>query len=316
MHPHFVRAFGATGARGGHGSPTLAYVFFGIVGCVLFAHGFVLWRRKRAIEDTPTAKIRSVALGAAELEGVAHPKDPLVAPVSGLTCAWYRYRIERESHAGNQREWTTVASGDSGDWPFYLEDETGRIRVDPKGATAEIPNQIHETDPEISAPLAALLSDQGIDCTAGWLGNRSRLRVSEARIDPGARVFVYGVAQTRHGMQEERRFQIAARLAEIKKDPAAMKAADLDGDGEVSLEEWDAIRQRVSEDVDGQPVQDRVVIARDPLGASGFVLSTQPRASLAHSLSWRALGSVFGGAALAIVSLALLLERFGMLGGM
>ena len=209
-----------------------------------------------------------------------------------------------------------MASGDSSDWPFYLEDETGRVRVDPKGATAEIPNQIHETDPEISGSLAKLLTDQGVDCTAGWLGNRSRLRVSEARIDPGSRVFVYGVAQARHGVVEERRFQIAARLAEIKKNPVAMKAADLDGDGEISLEEWDAIRQRVSEDVDGQPAVDRVVIARDPLGASLFVLSTEPRAALAHSLSWRALGSVFGGAALAIVSLALLLERFGMLGRM
>ena len=302
--------------RGGHGSPTFAYVVLGVLGCVLFAHGFVLWRRKRAIEDTPSAKIRSVALGAAELEGVARPKDPLVAPVSGLPCVWYRYRIERESHTGDRREWTTVASGDSADWPFYLEDETGRVRVDPKGATAEIPNQIHETDPEISGPLASLLTDHGIDCTAGWLGNRSRLRVSEARVDPGARLVVYGVAQARHGVLEERRFQIAARLSEIKKDPAAMKAADLDGDGEVSLEEWDAIRQRVSEDVDAQPVADRVVIARDPLGASLFVLSTEPRAALAHSLSWRALGSVFGGAALAIVSLALLLERFGLLGRM
>ena len=316
MRPHVVWAFGASGVRGGHGSPAFAYAVMGILGCALFVHGFVLWRRKRAIEDTPTAKVRSVALGAAELEGVARPKDPLVGPVSGLPCAWYRYRIERESHSGNRQEWTTVASGDSGDWPFYLEDETGRIRVDPKGATAEIPNQIHETNPEISAPLAALLADRGIDCTSGWLGNRSGLRVSEARIDPGAHVFVYGVAQARHGMLEERRFQIAARLTEIKRDPSAMKAADLDGDGEVSLEEWDAIRQRVSEDVDRQPVQDRVVIARDPLGASLFVLSTRPRATLENSLSWRALGSVFGGAALAIVSLALLLERLGMLGGM
>jgi len=314
MGPRVARVFATTTLRGSHGSSTLAFVILGCVGCALFAHGFVLWRRKRAIEDTPTAKVRSVALGAAELEGVARQKDPLVAPVSGLPCAWYRYQIERETHSGKEREWTTVASGDSADWPFYLEDTTGRVRVDPKGATAEIPNQIYETNPEITGALAKLLTDHGIDCTAGWFGNRSRLRVSEARIDPGARLYVYGVAQARHGLQEERRFQIAARLAEIKKDPAAMKAADLDGDGEVSLEEWDAIRQRVTEDVDGVPVADRVVIARDALGATVFVLSTKPRAALARSLLWRALGSVFGGAALTLVSLALLLERFGMLG--
>src|SRR5271165_1252235 len=77
MGPHLVRTFGATTVRGSHGSPTFAFAILGILGCVLFAHGFVLWRRKRAIEDTPPAKIRSVALGAAELEGIAHPKDPL-----------------------------------------------------------------------------------------------------------------------------------------------------------------------------------------------------------------------------------------------
>ncbi len=293
----------------------LALALFSLGGTALFSHGFLLWRRKRTIEDTPTARVRSMPLGRVELEGVARARGDLRAPVSGLLCAWFRYAIERERQSsGGKRSWVTVASGDSASQPFYVEDETGRVLIDPQGATVETPNDVYETNPQITATLAALLTDRGIDCTDGWLGNPSRLRVTEARIHDGDALYAYGVAQPRAGLLQERRLELAARLAQVKADPAARTAADLDGDGELSLEEWESVRQRVVEDVDRMPARDPIVVARDPLGTAPFLLSTRQEEALVRSLGWRAFGSVFGGAALALVTLALLLGRLGILG--
>jgi hypothetical protein len=292
-----------------------ALVLLCVGGSVLFWHGFRLWRRKRTLEDTPTSRVRSMPLGRVELEGVARAKHELRAPVSGILCVWFRYQVERERRTSKgKRGWVTVAAGDSSSYPFYVEDETGRVLVEPGGATFETPNDVFETNPQITATLAALLTSQGVDCTAGWLGDPSRLRVTEARVHDGDALYAYGVAQPRPGLLTERRQELAARFAEVKADPAARTAADTDGDGALSLEEWEAVRQRVVADVDRRPAGDPIVVAGDPLGAAPFVLSTQPQVALLRSLGWRAFGSVFGGAALALVTLALLLGRLGILG--
>lgn len=72
-------------------------------GCVLFGRGFVLWRRKRLIEDTPTARIRSMPLGRVEVFGRAEEKTALEAPLTGTRCVYYRYRSPSPSSRGADR---------------------------------------------------------------------------------------------------------------------------------------------------------------------------------------------------------------------
>lgn len=283
-----------------------------LVGVGLFARGFGLWRRRRAIEDTPTAKVRSMALGRVELKGVARARELLRAPLSGIGCVWFRYRIERESGSGRRRRWQTVDSGDSSDRVFELEDETGRVLVEPKGATIEIDAQLKETDPPLVGELERFVAERGVR-VSGLFGT-ARLRITEARLHDGDTLYLHGVAQARPGLREERRRAISMRLAELKSDEKEMVALDVDGDGAVSADEWDAARVRVVSEVDGRSIRDAVVVAIDPLGHAPFLLAAHPETVLVRKLALRATASVFGGAALALVCLHFWIERLAALG--
>ena len=93
--------------------------------------GFHFFRLKRYIENTPTSKARSLAMGLVELQGRAVRKYALVSPVSQLPCVYYRLRKYRRDSKNN---WRLSHSTDSGHVPFYLEDDTGKVTIDPRGA--------------------------------------------------------------------------------------------------------------------------------------------------------------------------------------
>lgn len=286
------------------------------VGCGLFGYGFRLWHRKRLIEDVPTAKIRSMPLGRVEIAGRAREKELLEAPISGVPCVFFRYQVEEEVGSGRHRRWRTVARGDSSETPFYVEDETGRVRVDPAGATLELRADLSRERVRPGDPIFGRLEAHGW-ARRRWLGLARRVRVSEWRIAPDRPVYVLGVAQERGALAAERRRAIAASLAEVKHDPAALARLDRNGDGRVDADEWEVARRAAVAAVDLEAPEDPVVIARAPAGESAFVLSDRPERALVRSLAWRSAASIFGGATLSLGSLAVLLNvlnRFGILG--
>jgi hypothetical protein len=282
-----------------------------VAGVVFFLRGFGLWRRKRLIENTPRSKVRSLALGRVELHGKALPGAALEAPVSGLPCVFFAYRIEEERGSGKNRRWHVLLKGDSSEQPFFLEDETGRIRVDAAGADVEVPAHVRLLDSSHDSRVAALLHSNGVS-PGGWLGLARRLRVSETRIGPGDPLFVLGVAQERPGLARERKETALERLRALKADPAARAAVDLDGDGRISPEEWEAVRREAVLEAELAPVSDGVVVARAPRGEAPFVISNHREEKLLRRLGLRAWGGVFGGAALALGCLAWISTRLGM----
>jgi hypothetical protein len=83
------------------------------------------------VADTPTSRIASAPQGYIEIAGRGQQLlgEPLLSPVSGLPCLWYRYRIERR----NGDQWERIASGVSHDI-FGVNDGSGQLLVDPEGA--------------------------------------------------------------------------------------------------------------------------------------------------------------------------------------
>src|SRR3569623_396454 len=67
-----------------------------MIALAAFVASFVFVRRARLIEDTPTSRLSSAALGYVELEGeaVMMAGVPIVAPLTLTPCAWFRYCIE------------------------------------------------------------------------------------------------------------------------------------------------------------------------------------------------------------------------------
>lgn len=110
----------------------LLLAFFG--GIYLVYDGFTTWQLARLIQDTPTAKVRSMAVGRTELEGVVREHDGAIGvPYTDEECVHIDWDAERrERHVDDdgdvQYTWETVASGTETLW-FDLEDETGRVLV-------------------------------------------------------------------------------------------------------------------------------------------------------------------------------------------
>lgn len=107
---------------------------------LLILYGAVIQRRKKSvIQDIPTSKVRSVAVGMTEVKGEPVPRDgPLESPLSGTECIAYVYSVDRYHSGGRNSSsgWNTVEAGIKAP-EFYVDDGTGRILVDPEGAEKE-----------------------------------------------------------------------------------------------------------------------------------------------------------------------------------
>jgi hypothetical protein len=291
----------------------LVALAFGLgAGVFLFVRGFSAWRHMRLVEDTPTSRVRSMALGRVEVRGRAEGKGPLAAPLTGRSCVWYRWRIEEEVGDSRHRRWRTLEQGSSDAWPFYVEDETGQVLVDPQGANIDAPHDLSRVNPDLTGPLGSFVEERGIR-TSGFLGMRRKLRFTEWHIAPGDALYVLGVAQERGGIVHERRSRITEKLALLRADPDAMAAFDRDGDGHVSGDEWDVARRLAVQEVELGGFEDRVVIARDPDGRAPFYVSDRDERAVIRSHRWSAVGGVFGGAALALCCVAALLHKLELL---
>ncbi len=161
-------------------------------GLLIFMTGLQALRRKRAIENTPTSKIRSAAMGRIQVAGTIIPFQEITqAPISGTPCVYFDYRIQERYEYKDERgrlheSWRTI---DDGAWsvPFFVQDDTGRILVDPKGAQIDSPLDLVDQpmlEEEIPPNLRPRIS----------LPRRDILRYTERFLKPGESVFVFGFA--------------------------------------------------------------------------------------------------------------------------
>jgi hypothetical protein len=171
-----------------------AFGFF--AGIVSFANGLSSLRLKRLIENTPTSKVRAAAIGLVEVCGEAVPcAGKLSSPFSGKDCIYYKYTIEEYRRSGKSSRWITVKNGDSR-MRFYVQDDTGKILVNPDEASIEIPvdgeyNSGSGQDP--SACVLDFLDASGIN-HEGFFGWNKTMRFREYFIAPGDTVYVMGTA--------------------------------------------------------------------------------------------------------------------------
>lgn len=106
---------------------------FFLLGLFMIYKGFDEYRVSRLVRDTATETVRSVAAGRTELSGTAIPAGTVFhRPFTDGECVYAHYTIREHDDSGSDdSDWRTV---DTDTWvaPFYLEDDTGRIRVEPE----------------------------------------------------------------------------------------------------------------------------------------------------------------------------------------
>lgn len=181
----------------------LPYAIGGIfVGVYFFIKGFRTLKRKRLIENTPTSKTRSLAMGLVEVCGEALPyrEHILKSPFSASDCVYYRYRIEEYRKSGKNNRWVTVKTGV--DYRhFYLKDDTGQVLVNPDQAEVDIPSD--NIFKSASAQIEAFLSSEGLS-SQGWLGFGKTMRFTEHFIAPRDFVYILGTAEDNPHVDEGR----------------------------------------------------------------------------------------------------------------
>jgi hypothetical protein len=90
------------------------------------------------MEAIPTSKVRSVAMGMAELTGRALKwKKEFKAPYSKEKCLAYEIKEERHQRTGKSSYWVTTRH-ERKDGHFLLDDGTGAILCHTKGASLEV----------------------------------------------------------------------------------------------------------------------------------------------------------------------------------
>ncbi len=230
----------------------------GIVVAIVFLSAvavFVAWRcwhhlyKARTIEDIPTAKAGSAHQGYVELEGIGRLMDdaPITAPLSGLPCVWYRYRVEElrtvYAKGGTRQRWVTVEKGESNE-TFWLEDDTGRVAVDPEGA---------EVTPKHKDVWRSRHWSRG---SKGWsafiiqfltshLGGSYRF--TEQRINPNDSLYAIGLLKNlgSHMATTTIDEDVRELLRQWKSDQAKLKERfDLNEDSKIDEKEWRLARSQ------------------------------------------------------------------------
>lgn len=250
-----------------------------------------LWknfRKARSIEDTPTAKVASAAQGEVELSGTAVgvQGQTHVCPLTGASCLWYFFKVERYERAGKHSRWVTISSGKSSD-VFGLRDNTGMALIVPMNA--EVTSRWHrEWRGSSSSPV-----DRGE--RGGFLSGLGSYRYTEDLILSDDPVYVLGWFETISGTPSPS-IDLNAHLRRLKQNPKELlDRFDGNKDGEISLEEWDTARASVETDLqraagDRPPTPDlHTVHSPPPESGTPFLISSVSPGELAGVYRRRAL---------------------------
>jgi hypothetical protein len=165
-------------------------------GAVLVAWGFAQLKRKRLLEDTPTSKVRSMAVGLVELHARAFVSDgkPVQAPFSGADCCWYRYKVEEYRQQGKNSHWVTLLEQA---WPdaVWVGDDTGEVLVRTAQAKMDVPKTFELESGWGKDPPERVqrFLDEHHTAWRGWLMNK-KMRYTEHALAPGRDVYVMGTA--------------------------------------------------------------------------------------------------------------------------
>lgn len=206
-----------------------------IVGAILLVTGGILYfvqrhyRQKlysiKLARKTTVAELKQLAdqVGAeigqgslreyVKLSGQIKCDTPLISELKQVPCVYYQMQVEREyeervterDNDGETREKTqrgseTIASN-SQSTPFFLQDQSGEIEVDPSGAAIETVQVLNEFRPEAGS---ARISFGGFSLSVGGSLTSGRetigYRYRESILPPDRRILIVATASDSSGI--------------------------------------------------------------------------------------------------------------------
>lgn len=218
--------------RNDDGWPTTwwAYSIFaglvGLVGLYAIRTGFVRWRERKLIEDTPTETIGSISVGPSEINGtvVTGDQTPLSAPFSDDECVVAWYEVEEYRDRTDVFSWQTIDSG-LRHTPFYVTDGTGTILIEPHDST------VYDLDMDDESVVYVDSSDRGskviqqfveshdsLSFPSRRLGKKNDRKYKQNLIRPGDEVYVFGTVHPAEGHEQTARNPERLTIAKTDSD--------------------------------------------------------------------------------------------------
>jgi len=182
------------------------FSIFLIVGIVIYVIAFHFLKIKHLIQNTPTSKIRSLAMGFAEACGKVIPLENglFMSPFSNQQCVYYRYTIEEYRSSGKSSAWITIKK-DERQNKFFIRDDTGKVLVDPNNATIDISksnvyNSSLGKDPPYN--VIRFLETQNISFEGPLFKMNRRMRYTEYLIKPNDTLYIMGTVEDNPFVQD------------------------------------------------------------------------------------------------------------------
>jgi hypothetical protein len=265
-------------------------------GLFWFVKGFRVYREYRVVADTPAIPIRSMAMGLVQIHGQAKCQESVLSPVTRTPCLFYKVDIERWVRDKNGGHWSHAATDAKG-VRFYLEDKTGKVLVDARGAEFDLIQTAKcETGDGLGTSLGSLFGGTGDSSMASdsWGSESDLLNYAESVVSTAHTTFSLDGSGllSGFGMGSEHRY----RLSEYCILP----------------EHWYDVTGTCVENSVSQDEHDRNMIAKGQ-NEPTFLISWRSEKEIESTLRNRAALHIFGGAALSVACLALLLLRLGWL---
>ena len=179
----------------------------GLFGVLLLCAGLYMFynslknlKLKRLIENVPTSKMRSVAMGLVELKGKIEVSDKVLEdPFDKKKCVFWRVHIEERVKRGKHGRWITRHKA-KGQVPFFISDESGSVLIKLEGANMD------DVKRDSQYETALLFSDKlplnvRNYCNKnrirfrGLFGGKKRMRCRVTYLEPNNNIYVLGHAR-------------------------------------------------------------------------------------------------------------------------
>lgn len=199
-----------------------------VAGAAAFCMGFRWMRFWREIQDTPFSKMASASMGLVEVSGRATGPRTIKAALTGADCLYYRATAWQRRPGESESHWRQAAD-EKVCVPFFVEDGTGKLLVQPEGAQMEVRQTLkkdfdarfYRGGDSLPEPVRDFVARNGLD-------NTKDLRVEEHCIKPGETLFVFGTLGESGGMLswDARRHFGRTRMVQIQLNGPVMLGSE------------------------------------------------------------------------------------------
>jgi len=272
-------------------------------GLVWFFKGFRVYREYRVLADTPEVPIRSVAMGLVEIHGKAKGPQTVLSPVTKTPCFFYKVDIEKWVRDKNGGHWSHAATDAEG-VRFYLEDATGKVLLDAHGAEYDlIQTAKRETGRGVGASLGRLFGGnrESSLATGSLVSESDLLSYAESVASTAHNIFSLDGGSLLTGLT---RGSLSANLGSERRYRLSEYC--------ILPEHWYDVTGTCVENPTPQDEHDRNMIVKGQ-NEPTFLISWRSEKEIESTLRNRAALHIFGGAALSVGCLAILLFRLGWL---